>query len=169
MTIMYRLYMAMGYRTVEHGLLGSDTEMCLLQLENAIEDAAALGACRRGEEFAVSVSSLWGVQVSEVAPGTSASAGSGGVIAGPQGGVLVAADPEEMRYGGSDAEFAGAVRHAARIAYGAHCGKRGPLPSLPPNPGEAMHSWARPQAPSPARGSRSPSPWGTMHDWTAGP
>ena len=167
--IMYRLYMAMGYRTVEHGRLGPDTGMCLLQLENAIEDAAALGACRRGEEFAALVDGFGGVQIMEVAPGTSADAGPGGVIAGPQGDMLVAAGPEELRYGGSDAEFADAVRDAARRAYGVYCGGQSPRPSLPPNPGEAMRGWARPQAPSPARGSRPPSPWGTMHDWTAGP
>jgi len=169
LAIMYRLYMAMGYRTVEHGRLGPDTGMCLLQLENAIEDAAALGACRPGEEFAAAVDSLGGVRIRGVAPGMSAGAGAGGVIAGPQGDVLVAAGPEEMRYGGSDAEFAGAVRDAARRAYGVYCGGQSPRPSLPPNPEEAMHGWARPRAPSPARGSRPPSPWGTMHDWTAGP
>lgn len=123
--IMYRLYMANGYGTVEHGRLDSDAGVRLLQLENAIEDAATLGADVCGR-YAVRLDCGGRIKVVEVPIGHApAGAESGSVIDAPYDGMLVVVDQEELRHGGPDAEFAGAVRGAARRAHGAYCARRG--------------------------------------------
>lgn len=123
--IMHRLYIANGYGTVEHGRLESDAGVRLLQLENAIEDAATLGAYVCGR-YAVRLDCGGMIKVIEVPIGHApAGAESGSVIDAPYDGLLVVVDPEELRHGGPDAEFAGAVRNAARRAHGAYCARRG--------------------------------------------
>lgn len=49
--------------------------------------------------------------------------------------MLVVDDPKGLRYDGTDAEFAGAVRGAARRADGACCARRGLRAGQPRSPG----------------------------------
>lgn len=103
------LYDAIPYMTRRHGTFSADREMCLLQLENAVEDAAMLGALeRRGGRG--------GMYVAMDKSGGLYAAPADGPMAGGQA-AAVAVDSEEMRVDGSDAEFAAAVGEAARSAY----------------------------------------------------
>lgn len=103
------LYDAIAYMTRRHGTFSADPKRCLLQLENAVEDAAMLGALvRRGGRHRMYV----------------AMDGSGRLYAAPADSLVVGSlaesvpvDPDEVRAGGSDAEFAASVRAAARGAY----------------------------------------------------
>lgn len=62
-------------------------------------------------------------------------AASGDVIGDPEGRMLVVVDPKGLRCDGTDAEFAGAVRGAARRAHGACCARLGLRAGRPRSPG----------------------------------
>lgn len=91
-----------------YGGLGASRRMRLLQLENAIEDAAMLGADEGGGggAMAVSMDGTGRVYASE--------AGGGGV---EDPAVSIEVDPEGLRAGGRNAEFAAAVRKEARAVH----------------------------------------------------
>ena len=103
------LYDAIPYRTRRHGTFSADREMCLLQLENAVEDAAVLGTLKRmggRHKMHVAMDRLGRLY---------AAPADGSMEGRPAAAVEV--DTDGMRVDGGDAEFAAAVREAARSAY----------------------------------------------------
>lgn len=101
------LHESIKLRIKWYGRLGASRRMRLLQLENAIEDAAMLGADGGGGgAMAVSMDGTGRVYASE--------RGGGGV---EYPAVSIEVDPEGLRVGGRNAEFAAAVRKEARAVH----------------------------------------------------
>lgn len=116
------LHGSIKLRTKWYGRLGASRRMRLLQLENAIEDAAMLGADGGGGgAMAVSLDGTGRVCASER---------EGGGVDDPA--VSIEVDPEGLRVGGRNAEFAAAVRKEARAVHDRFLAGHGRLLGLRP-------------------------------------